>query len=150
MGRGEWQAIQSVQIGEVMERIWHPYWLWEDWKAGMWSKSSAKDRSEMLQKAVEFTGDAERYGAAMLVIVDKWKFSCEHNLTDASTNKLAWIGHAATVYAIGCPEDITRQAWGTLTQEQQDKANAKAQEALNIWMSKYEKQDSQLCLELEA
>jgi hypothetical protein len=132
-----------------MKKVWHPYWLWEDWKAGMWRKSSATDRPELLKAAIEFTGDAEKYGEAMMEIVKKWKYACEHNLTDTSTNKLAWIGHAATAFAINCPEDITRQAWGQLSQEQQDKANAKAQAALNYWIEKYEEQDSQLCLWME-
>jgi hypothetical protein len=132
-----------------MKRIWHPYWLWEDWKAGMWDKKKQSDRQSMLESAVLFTGDAERYGVAMLEIVEKWRYSCEHNLTDKSTNKLAWIGHAATAYAIQCPEDITRQAWGMLDQDQQDRANKKAQEALNYWVEKHEAKDKQLCFELD-
>jgi hypothetical protein len=38
--------------------------------------------------------------------------------------------------AIKCPEDIVRQAWGYLTPEQQDKANKKAEEAIEIWRAR--------------
>lgn len=132
-----------------MKRVYHPYWLWEDWKAGMWRKCNAVERKELLEKAIEFTGDHEMYGDQMMVIVKSWPIACEHNLTDSSLNKLAWIGHAATAYAINCPEDITRMAWGCLSEQQRNLANAKAQDALNFWTMNYEKQNSQLCLELE-
>ncbi len=133
-----------------MKRIWHPYWLWEDWKTGMWRKVSSSDRPKLLQIAIDFTGDADKYGEAMMEVVEKWHFACEQNLTDTSTNKLAWIGHAATALAVGCPEDVTRQAWGNLSVEQQCKANAKAQMALDYWIEHHEKQNSQLCLDLES
>lgn len=88
-----------------MKRIYHPFWDWEDYKAGMWNKSKNKD---LLQKAIEFTGNAELYGSYMFRITDEWPISCEHNLTDLSQNRKAWLGHAACCLAIGCPEDITR------------------------------------------
>ena len=133
-----------------MVRVWHPYWLWEDWKAGMWRKVSADERKSMLKKAIEFTGNHELYGQYMLRAVREWPIACEHNLTEEAMNRLAWIGHAATCIAIDCPEDITRQAWGYLTQQQRDDANRQAEIALNEWMRTYERQDSQLCLELGA
>ena len=45
-------------------------------------------------------------------------------------------GHAAVAMAIQCPEDIVRLAWGYLTGEQQDLANAAAQRAIEFWESK--------------
>jgi hypothetical protein len=59
--------------------------------------------------------------------------SCEQNLTKLDTNRKAWIGHAAVALAIQCPEDIVRQAWGFLSDEQQKLANKKAQEAIEQW-----------------
>jgi hypothetical protein len=38
--------------------------------------------------------------------------------------------------AIQCPEDIVREAWGHLTQEQQDNANQQAQQAIEYWEQK--------------
>lgn len=99
----------------------------------MWG--SVKDRKSWLQKAIDFTGDAERYGTWMRAVADEWKFSCEHNLTKLDTNRRAWIGHAAVAMAMQCPEDIVREAWSFLSQEQQDKANAKADDAIAYWES---------------
>lgn len=116
-----------------MKRIYHPYWNWEEYKAGMWRNVSALKAVSFLSAAVKFTGDAELYGSFMVRVANEWPISCEHNLTDISQNRRAWIGHAAACLAIGVPEHITRAAWGRLTQNQQDEANAKADEAIRYW-----------------
>ena len=64
-------------------------------------------------------------------------------MTSEATNHLAWIGHAACSLATGCPEYITRFAWGTLTQEQRDLANSEAENALSLWKSHNHSQDSE-------
>jgi len=69
----------------------------------------------------------------MLHVANEWTYSCEHNLTDRSLNRRAWIGHAACALAFRCPEDIVRAAWSELTEQQQVEANAKADEAIRSW-----------------
>lgn len=125
-----------------MKRVWHPYWLWEDWLNGMWTPLSGKDRQSMIQRAIDFTGDHREYGRWMRRVIFEWPISCEHNLTSNQTNKLAWIGHAATSLAIKCPEMITREAWGMLTQHQRDLANHQASIALDMWTKAYERKDT--------
>lgn len=116
-----------------MQRIYHPFTLWEDWKSGMWRYTSETEKADYLQKAIEFTGNAQLYGSYMLKVLDQWPYACEHNLSNKAINRQAWIGHAACCLAINCPEDITRLAWHQLTQEQQDAANAQADMAIQIW-----------------
>ncbi len=125
-----------------MKRIYHPYWNWEDWKAGMWEPVSGVKKKEKLQQAIEFTGDHLRYGKFMIQAVESWPIACEHNLTEVSMNRLAWIGHAATFIAIQSPESITREAWGHLSRIQQDLANHQARIALQHWTRIYGKTDS--------
>jgi hypothetical protein len=117
-----------------MKRIYHPYDLWEENKYNMWGH--AENKKEMLGRAIDFTGDHELYGEWMRAVVRDWKYSCENALTDMSQNRRAWIGHAAVAYAIQCPEDITRQAWGRLTKKQQDLANSEADKAIYEWENK--------------
>ena len=105
----------------------------------MWRKVHASEESEFVERAVEFTGDAELYGAFMIAAIMEWPFGCEHNLTCFGMNRQAWIGHAAACIAINSPEYITRAAWWKLTQEQQDNANAKADLAIQIWEEQYAK-----------
>ena len=103
----------------------------------MWG--TIKDHNQWLQKAIEFTGDHKLYGYWMLKVADEWKFSCEHNLTKLNTNRKAWIGHAAVAMAIQCPENIVREAWGYLSEEQQLLANEQAQKAIEYWEKNYAK-----------
>lgn len=97
----------------------------------MWG--SVPKREHYLNLAIAFTGNAELYGECMLHVANEWPHSCEHNLTDRSQNRRAWIGHAACALAFRCPEDIVRQAWSRLTEQQQNEANAKADEAIGYW-----------------
>lgn len=116
-----------------MTRIWHPYQQWEEYHFGMWREISKADRDEMLPKIVAFTGDHDLYGAAMLRVIAEWPISCEHNLTDTGQNRKAWVGHAASCLEMGAPEYVTREAWGFLTDDQRDRANAKADYAIRRW-----------------
>lgn len=118
---------------QSIDRIYHPYWIWEETDANMWG--TVPNRAEMFEWAVEFTGDHKKYGEAMMCVVDNWRYSCEHNLTNFTQNRKAWIGHAACAYANRCPEDIVRQAWSKLTREQQDLANGVADFAIKHWES---------------
>jgi hypothetical protein len=116
-----------------MKRIYHHYKKWEDFKAGMWRKESKEYEERELPKIIEFTGDHEQYGQAMIEMVKRWKFGCEHNLTNQSLNKRAWVGHAACCFKFGWPEYLVRQAWNLLTNEQRYLANKKADLAILEW-----------------
>ena len=120
-----------------INRIYHPYWLWEETKFNMWGR--VHDRQKYLDEAIVFTGDHEKYGSYMLRVAKEWPYSCEHNLTGNWQNEKAWIGHAACALAFQCPEDIVRQAWGYLTEEQQWKANNQADIAISYWKRNYAK-----------
>lgn len=108
-----------------MKRIYHTHDKWED--LGMWFKNPFN-----LQEAIDFTGNSELYGEWMWKVVCNWPLSCEHNLT-ATGNRRAWLGHAACFMAIGCPESITRQAWGYLSEQQRIDADQKATDCIEIW-----------------
>lgn len=122
-----------------MNRVWHPYTAWECYRNGMWDIVDSKSRSKMLKAAFNFTGDAELYGSWMMRVIKDWPITCEHHLTDTSSNRRAFIGHAATNLAIKVPEDITRKAWGYLSKKQQDDANYKADLAIEAWERMYER-----------
>jgi len=118
-------------VKRSIKRVYHPYWEWEEIDYNMWG--TVDNRKAYLKKAIEFTGDHKKYGRFMLKVVEKWKKSCEHNLSNKTQNRKAWIGHAACALALGCPEDITREAWRYLSKEQQDKANREAEKAIEYW-----------------
>lgn len=122
-----------------MERIFHPYPVWEDYVNGMWRTVTKDEEARILPLAIEFTGDNTLYGAAMIRVVNEWPVSCEHNLTNVSQNRQAWLGHAACCLEFGWPEYLVRRAWHELTREQQDEANRKADYAIRLFEQKHNK-----------
>lgn len=120
-----------------LARVWRPIELWEEIGFNMWGESF--NRKDLLRRAICFTGNHRLYGHYMLRVTQEWPNSCVNALTDYSLNRRAWIGHAACALALRCPEDITRQAWGYLTNEQQTLANAQADRAIQSWEVRYRK-----------
>ena len=99
--------------------------------------SGRRDATKALQQAIDFTGDHERYGHFMRRVVLEWSRSTENALTDPHINRRAWVGHAACALAFRCPEDVVRQAWGYLTDEQKYLANQAADRAIVLWRNRY-------------
>lgn len=110
---------------------------WEEIETNMWG--DVKNKPAWLDKAVRFTSDHVLYGRFMVKVVNCWPVSCENWLTDYSVNRKAWVGHAACAMAINCPEKITREAWGLLTDEQRELANRQANRAIQMWEYNYAK-----------
>ena len=121
---------------KTFKRVYHPFHLWEEVAANMWGR--VEDRAEALERAIAFTGDHTLYGSYMRRVVQEWPISCENALTDSHLNQKAWVGHAAVALALRIPEDITRQAWGHLSDEQQLLANREAERAVAAWADSYE------------
>jgi hypothetical protein len=118
-----------------MKKVWHHIDRWEEIEFGMWG--DVKDPEKYLESAIEFTGNHKLYGSYMKRVIREWPISCENSLTDTLMNRKAWIGHAAVALALGCPEDITRKAWGKLTDEQQLLANKQADRYIKEWEYNY-------------
>jgi hypothetical protein len=116
-----------------MNKIYHPYWLWEDWINGMWRKESKEYEEGNMSNIIQFTGDHIEYGKAMRRVIDEWPTGCENNLSNVSINRKAWLGHAACCIQFGYPEYLVRKAWFELTDEQRDLANNEARKAIKIW-----------------
>jgi hypothetical protein len=127
-----------------IKQIYHPYWLWEDYLNGMWRKETKEYDILNLPHAIEFTGNHILYGNAMIRVINEWQVSCEHNLTDFSQNRNAWIGHAACCIEKGYPEYLVRQAWHYLTEEQQKLANNQADIAIKKWLTIKQKLHAQI------
>ena len=104
-------------------RIYHHYERLEEYAAGMWRMVTGDERKQYADAAAVLMKDPERFKASMLRAVDEWRYSGEHNLTSMASNRIAWLGHAGCCIAVQAPEDVTRQAWWTLTKRQQDEAN---------------------------
>ena len=120
----------------------------EEHHFGMWKRVSQERFADLLPKAIEFTGDHNLYGSWMVKALSAWPNSCKQNLTDFGINRRAFIGHAATCLALGCPEYITRLAWHYLSEEQQFLANEQADCAIRLF-EKNLLNEYQLCLKFD-
>lgn len=118
-----------------LTRVWHPVQHWEEVTHNMWGKVT--DRANYLQRAITFTSDHKLYGRFMCRVCAEWPISTENAFTDPFLNHRAWLGHAACALAFGCPEDIVRQAWRYLSDEQQLLANQEASRAIAAWRRTY-------------
>lgn len=128
-----------------IKQVWHDVRNWEEVAHNMWGE--VVDAKYALDVAIEFTGNHKAYGIYMTRVINEWPISCENALTDPYINQKAWIGHAAVALAHNIPEDITRKAWGFLTNEQKHLANKEAERAISIWKERYYKSKC-LCNEL--
>jgi hypothetical protein len=120
-----------------IKRVFHHYKLCEEYQTNMWKQVPIKDRQMYQDQSAALMLDCAKFEAAMKKAVDEWPYSCEANLTASSINHQAWMGHAGCAINHNAPEDITRLAWRTLTQDQQDLANQAADNAIAYWKGKY-------------
>lgn len=118
-----------------LKQVWRKVSEWEEVSHNMWGESL--DPKGDLEKAIAFTGDYKLYGSYMKRVCEEWPVSCENALTDPHLNQKAWLGHAAVAMALGIPEDITRKAWGFLTDEQKYLANKEAEREVTLWKERY-------------
>ncbi len=116
-----------------MIQVWTPYWKWECYKSGMWSKVDKITEAKMFKTAIEFTGNHTIYGKAMSQVIYKWKNTMKNNLTNQSINRRAFLGHCAVFYKLQIPEYIVRSAWKHLTDEQRRLADIQAENNIKEW-----------------
>jgi hypothetical protein len=117
-----------------MTRIFHPYTLWECYEAGFYASTVKGMTKEECEDAYrEFLSDDKRFGVTLSCVITEWKHSCEHYLTNTAMNRIAWLGQTSACYALGIPSAF-RGGFHLLSQDEQDRANQTALDALNKWL----------------
>ncbi len=115
-------------------RIFHTFDKWEAVAAGFFAPGiKGRDKEECEQEYGVFLADKERFSAGITKVFKEWPSSCEHNLTNSSMNRIAWIGQAAACAALGLPSAY-RGGFSKLPTETQTAANMLALEHLNKWL----------------
>jgi ParB-like chromosome segregation protein Spo0J len=126
------------------ERIFHTFDKWECQKAGFYESSvPGKSKEQCETEYFELLSNEKEFRAALDGVITKWKYSCEHYLTNKAMNRVAWLGQAALCYSRGIPSSF-RGGFHLLTKEQQDKANEIAHEYLNKWFRSKNRQEISL------
>jgi len=115
-----------------MRQVFHHHSLWEDARGGMYLPTScAPAFHEMLARAI--LADPQTFARCASEMVSCWGYSAEHNLTNRSRNRRAWVGQATCCFVAGCPDYTVKNAWHRLTREQQDLANVVADGVILRW-----------------
>jgi hypothetical protein len=116
-----------------MERIYHNYEKWECYKSGFFGYE-IKDKNYLINKVVELFSNPKETEKYMDMVIKNWHCSCEHNLTNTSMNRVAWLGQSACCLYAKVPFNITMEAWNLVPQDFQNQANKIAE----IIIEKYE------------
>lgn len=111
-----------------MERIYHSYEKWECHKAGFFDNSAGETKKKQIQSVIDVFTNPELTKQQMQRVIDEWKYSCEHNLSNDALNKVAWLGQSACCIFAGVPSSVTMEAWHKVPKELRDIADAIAKE----------------------
>jgi ParB-like nuclease domain len=117
-----------------LSRIFHTFDKWEAVNAGFFAPGlKDRDKEECEQEYGAFLADKELFSSGIERVFKEWPNSCEHNLTNSSMNRIAWIGQAAACIVLGLPSAY-RGGFSQLPQDMQTAANMVALEHLNKWL----------------
>jgi len=118
-------------------RILHTYEKWECFKAGFYETHPPKGMKEedCEQTYADFLSDVNGFEIILNKIINEWKNSCEHYLTNDSMNRIAWLGQAALCYKYKIPS-CYRGGYNMLSRQQQMDADKMALKYLNKWLKR--------------
>lgn len=135
----ETENFRTVNTSDE-KRIFHTYENWECHKAGFYNNTKeGMTKAECEEAYRKFLSDIPRFGATLEKVITEWKFSCEHYLTNAAMNRIAWLGQAAACYDMGIPSSY-RGGFFLLTEKEQEAANQCALIYLNKWLTANERE----------
>jgi hypothetical protein len=120
-----------------MKQIYHHYSQWEDYQNGMYETIDESEHPRHINLSVDLLSDPVECKTAMQNVIDNWPKSTEHNLTDKSINRRAWLGQAACCYVNKTPSEVTRQAWSNILPNNQGMANYIATQIIKQWERKH-------------
>lgn len=103
-----------------MDRIYHRYEKWECFKAGFFRNVSGEEKKELSKKVIELFENPEQTERFMKQVLKDWVNSCEHNLTNLSLNRIAWLGQSACCIYAKIPYSITMENWRFVQKESQE------------------------------
>lgn len=116
-------------------RIFHTYDKWECHKAGFYvgHPPEGMTKAQCEEEYRKFLADTDRFSIGLEHVITEWKHSCEHYLTNAAMNRIAWLGQAAMCRETGIPA-MFRSGFFLLSETDQQKANEIALLYLNKWL----------------
>jgi len=130
------EIVMSYRVGNTNDpnRIFHTYDKWECYKAGFYNtKKEGWTNDQCEEEFKRILSDQNLFSEILNLLINDWKYSCEHYLTNKSMNRIAWLGQAAVCYHSGVPSKYS-SAWFDIPEEIREKANETALKYLNKWL----------------
>lgn len=119
-----------------MNRKYHKYTDWEDYKNGMYS-AHKYDESETISLCVKLFNDFDLFEEYCNKVIELWPVSSSENLTNINLNRKAWIGQACCSFALKSTELTTKKAWKILSCTTQNKCNIIAENTIKKYERKH-------------
>ena len=116
-----------------LKRIYHSYDKWEDFKAGFYSDYSKSELNDLWESVRYVFSDERTTDKYMRLVVLHWKISTEHNLTNTSMKRVAWLGQAACCFYGGVPCKATMYLWKMLDEKTRKRSDKIAIKIINEW-----------------
>lgn len=137
------ERIDELDVKDLQQkkqdsgRILYQWDQWECYPAGFYGDKPPNDMSvEQCEHAyAEFLADIPEFERGLRGVLTKWKYSCEHYLTNERMNRIAWLGQAAACWSKGLPARFCG-GYNLLDKDQQLKADETAFKWLNRWLRK--------------
>lgn len=121
----------------AMTRKYHPWWVWECYKAGFYKTTPPEGVTpeEAKTKYRDFLKNLDAFQLGMQKVEKEWPHSCEQFLTNPALNRIAWLGQAAMCIMTEVPSHF-RGGFKLLSESEQEAANLKAENFLKEWLYK--------------
>jgi hypothetical protein len=117
----------------IMNRIYHHYEKWEDFKAGFYDNITGNNKEKLILKVIELFNNPALTEKYMRKAINEWIYSCEHNLSNISLNRIAYIGQAACCLYASVPCTITMNAWNKIHISYRNVADSIAIKIIKEW-----------------
>jgi hypothetical protein len=129
--------LKQLKMIFNMDRIYHTWDKWECYKAGFFEPNAPSGMSDEDCESLYavLLKDIDEFKRIMLLIIDEWPNSCEHNLTNERMNRIAWMGQSALCYKYRIPARY-RGGYNLLTEQEQQSADQAALDVINAWMER--------------
>lgn len=119
-------------------RIYHPWDKWEDYRCNFYGGALDYDKKAPLTKYADLLRNLNLFEHALARIMIEWPYALEHNLTNESMNRIAYLGQAACALLYNVPHNVSMGGYNLLTREEQIAADSMAQKYLTLWLEKHE------------
>jgi len=115
-----------------MNRIFHPWDKWECYKHNFFGSLKGLKKPEAEEMYRSLLSNPSRFEECLQEIINTWKYSCEHNLSNKDMNRVVWLGQASLALKYQIPADY-RNGYNLLSVKEQETADKLAQAYLDIW-----------------